>query len=190
MDKLKKAVLKDTQKNPKCSFNENGCINPNGNGCFHNYCDKYKWIIDRAELYAAKFKTSIELIIDSWEDRRDYWYMNFYQESRQPNPSDCLLSSEWLEKGYELFGKDKMNWKFVCPSCGHVAKASDWKDAGAPEGSVAFSCVGRWISNCKNGMGAKKGPCNYAGGGLFGLNKVKIIDDNYNIHALFEFAEN
>lgn len=66
-----------------------------------------------------------------------------------------------------------MNWKFRCPSCGHVASVQDWKNAGAPENAAAFSCVGRWLQERKEAF-TKNGPCNYAGGGLFRLNPVKL----------------
>lgn len=95
--------------------------------------------------------------------------------------------AEWRAKAAELFGEDWMKWKFVCPVCGHIASVQDWKDAGAPVQSAAFSCVGRWagasaaVAKAKesavgpNGIRGK-GPCNYAGGGLFKLNPVTVVD--------------
>lgn len=80
---------------------------------------------------------------------------------------------EWQAEGVKRFGEDRMTWRFVCPSCGHVASVQDYKDAGAPSEAVAFSCVGRWLPNPSE-MCVKPGPCNYAGGGLFGLNPVEI----------------
>lgn len=80
-----------------------------------------------------------------------------------------------------------MNWKFVCPSCGHVASVSDWKAVGASEGEVAFSCVGRHIKGSKQ-MCEKPGPCNYAGGGLIGLNPVKITVAPGKTTSVFAFA--
>ena len=82
-----------------------------------------------------------------------------------------------------------MDWKFVCPSCRHVASVKDWKDAGAPEGAIAFSCIGRYT-----GAGGDKtfrgagGPCDYAGGGLFGLNPVEV-SLNGEVLWLFAFAD-
>jgi hypothetical protein len=86
----------------------------------------------------------------------------------------------------ERFGPDMMNWKFVCPACGHVASVADYKAAGAPEGTVGFSCVGRW-SGAKRGAfeDGKPGPCDYAGGGLFCLNPVEVV----GYGRFFEFAE-
>lgn len=92
---------------------------------------------------------------------------------------------EWNAEGTKLFGDDKMKWAFKCPSCGHVATVSDWKDAGAPEGAVAFSCVGRYLSGPRRDFlnGSGEGPCNYAGGGLFKLNPVTVDG-----HGIFDFA--
>lgn len=96
---------------------------------------------------------------------------------------------EWLKEGKQLFGEDTIQWVFVCPSCGHVTKVEDWKEAGAPEEAVAFSCVGRWQgADGTNTFKKSGGPCNYAGGGLFGLNPVKVQAPNGKSHDVFEFA--
>ena len=88
-----------------------------------------------------------------------------------------LTYLEWFAEGDRLFGKDALDWRFVCPSCGHVAAARDWIAAGAEEGHIAFSCVQRWAG----------GPCSYAGGGLFKLNPVTVLTRNGEV-TLFEFA--
>lgn len=97
-----------------------------------------------------------------------------------------MTKSEWQAEGKRRFGDNHRDWKFKCPACGHVASVQDYKDAGAVAGHVAFSCIGR---NLKDGprkaFGEKgKGPCNYAGGGLIGLNPVEVDGGHY-----FEFAE-
>ena len=95
---------------------------------------------------------------------------------------------EWLAEAKKRFGEDAHNWKFVCPSCGHVASVKDWKEAGAPEGAVAFSCIGRYTES-KKVLGDKTGgPCNYTGGGLFRLNPVTVESDGEK-HEVFDFAE-
>ncbi|MCL2777743.1 MAG: hypothetical protein FWD73_07035 [Polyangiaceae bacterium] len=98
---------------------------------------------------------------------------------------------EWKAEGVRRFGKDMMTWRFVCPACGHVIAVRDWAIAGAPKGAVGFSCVGRWLLNARDAFGTGPGPCNYAGGGLFGLNPVTITDgakDGGAVHY-FDFAE-
>lgn len=86
-----------------------------------------------------------------------------------------MTYAEWSNEGHRLFGDDEMQWRFVCPSCGHVAKVADWKAAGAPESTVAFSCVGRWLPQCSEAFIKGAGPCNYAGGGLFEINPVVVV---------------
>lgn len=86
-----------------------------------------------------------------------------------------MTQEEWFAEGTRLFGDDVMKWRFVCPSCGHIASVQDWKDAGAPEGAVAFSCVGRYLPERSEAFGGKgSGPCNYAGGGLFIIHPVNV----------------
>lgn len=82
---------------------------------------------------------------------------------------------EWFAEGERLFGPGIMQWRFVCPSCGHIASVQDWKDAGAPEGAVAFSCIGRYLPERSEAFGGQgSGPCNYTGGGLIRLNPVDV----------------
>jgi hypothetical protein len=95
---------------------------------------------------------------------------------------------EWLEEAARLFGENSKNWKFVCPSCCHVASVADWKAVGAEAGEVAFSCVGRHMEKAST-IFEKPGPCNYAGGGLFRLNPITVTDDEGNVHSVFAFAE-
>ena len=105
------------------------------------------------------------------------------------NAQEKMTLAEWREEGKRRFGPDQLQWRFICPSCGHIASTQDWKDAGAPVEAVAFSCVGRWsgaLRRAFNGHG--KGPCDYAGGGLFGLNPVQVIVDGGAVRATFEFA--
>ena len=43
-----------------------------------------KWAVDRAKHYSEKLGIPWEEILNSWESERNYWYMNYYQECRQP----------------------------------------------------------------------------------------------------------
>lgn len=104
-----------------------------------------------------------------------------------------VTHQQWLDEARERFGPEAMNWRFVCPSCGHVAAVKDWRAVGAPEGAIAFSCVGRWMEGPVMEIGPvaggpKKGPCNYAGGGLFRMNPVHVTHSNGARHSVFEFA--
>jgi hypothetical protein len=104
-----------------------------------------------------------------------------------------INQDDWLKEGLARFGANEMDWKFVCPVCGHVASISDWYKVGAPQQAVAFSCVGRWMTEAKDitsivGGSGDRGPCNYAGGGLFRLNPVTVLLGDGLKHNVFEFA--
>ena len=96
--------------------------------------------------------------------------------------------SHWHDEGHRRFGRDQMAWRFVCPACGHVTKVDDYKKAGAPESAIAFSCVGRWTDGAREAFSKGAGPCTYAGGGLFGLNPITVVDGGKE-HRMFAFDE-
>lgn len=105
-----------------------------------------------------------------------------------------LTEVEWWAEGHRRFGSDVRQFRFICPSCQHVTRVQDWKDAGAPEGAIAFSCVGRYLGDieaaAKNTFKGRGGPCDYTGGGLIGLNPVKVVfDDGRDPIRVFDFAE-
>lgn len=91
-----------------------------------------------------------------------------------PHKTIEMTYEQWRARGAELFGPDMMQWRFVCPCCGHVASVQDYKDAGAKEGNVGFSCIGRWLPKARDAFAKGAGPCNYAGGGLFRLNPIHV----------------
>lgn len=109
--------------------------------------------------------------------------------TQQPHRPKALTRDEWVTEAKRRFGEDVYNWKFVCPVCKHVASVRDWKTAGAPEGAVGFSCVGRWIEGSRSAFeDSGKGPCTYAGGGLFALNPVSVVHEKKTM-GYFEFAD-
>lgn len=105
-----------------------------------------------------------------------------------------MTKAEWMAEGLRRFGPDQLQWRFVCPVCGYVQSAKDYKDAGAPQPAVAFSCVGRWRKRARKAFdnehgSIKSGPCDYAGGGLFRLNPVTLVLEDGKESQLFAFAE-
>ena len=102
-----------------------------------------------------------------------------------------LTHTEWLAEAKQRFGSQSGKWRFVCPSCKVETTVDEWQAAGAPEGAVAFSCIGRFTGGegTMDQGKAPKQPCNYTGGGLFKLNPVEVTDDGGVKHMLFEFAE-
>lgn len=107
-----------------------------------------------------------------------------------------ISEEQWQAMGTEIFGPDQFSWRFRCPICGHVASVQNYKDAGAPKGAVGFSCVGRWSGGPdvwrafgSNKKGTNPSPCDYTGGGLIGLNPVRVVDEyGHTIQDMFEFA--
>lgn len=101
-----------------------------------------------------------------------------------------VTHAEWCKQATKLYGEDSAGWRFKCPSCGYVAAVRDWQAAGAGEGAVAFSCVGRWLPKSIDAFeDGGPGPCNYAGGGLIRLNPVTVVGPDGAEHAVFEFAD-
>jgi hypothetical protein len=101
-----------------------------------------------------------------------------------------MQHADWLAEGEQRFGADTMQWRFKCPSCGHVASVQDWLDAGAPPGTVAFSCVGRYTgADGSNAFKHAGGPCNYTSGGLFVINRLSVMKEDGKLTPVFEFAE-
>jgi hypothetical protein len=105
--------------------------NPN----FHDYRGKLDWIVNRAKHYAKKTGLDPTDILNSWEKDRNYWYMNYYQDSNQPE-----IKGDFV-RVFETFEDLKKNIKkpeFRCPSCGGVSKnpykctcdKCDWKSYG------------------------------------------------------------
>jgi hypothetical protein len=99
-----------------------------------------------------------------------------------------MTKEKFYKEATRRFGTDVMNWKFVCPVCNTIISVADYKKAGASEGAIGFSCIGRYLSECQKAFGNKpviKGqPCDYTGGGLFGLNPMEVDGHHY-----FNFAD-
>lgn len=107
------------------------------------YCSKFKWAVDRAKHYAEKTDLSYLEILKSWEEERDYWFMNYYQDCKQPEIKDDNVHIFDTVEGFlaSLQGKD-----FRCPSCGsdssngvHCRKC-DWKAYGL------LGCLGKGVT--------------------------------------------
>lgn len=99
-----------------------------------------------------------------------------------------MTFEDWRAEAKRRFGDDLDQWAFICPACKHVATIGDWKKAGAPQGTWAFSCVGRFLPKQRKAFEEKgAGPCNYAGGGLFKLNPVVVVSNGEECER-FDFA--
>ena len=90
---------------------------------------------------------------------------------------------EYFAEAVARFGPNRADWKFVCPCCGHVASAAEYIAAGAGN-AIGFSCIGRWIGAKRGAFEKGAGPCDYAGGGLFCVSPVEVVDKGF----FFELA--
>ena len=128
-DSLLQAAMSDCKEGQDC-FNCNGCNHEfyryeqrdgdtikhcyTVSKCFHKYCDKFKWVIDRAKHYQDKTGIDWRDILKGWEEQRTYWYENFYQEGNQP---EIKTDNVIVVKNREEFFNKYPSKKFVCPYC-------------------------------------------------------------------------
>ena len=102
-----------------------------------------------------------------------------------------ITFEEWKAEAIRRFGHVAGDWQFVCPSCGNVQTMRQFRELGVGDDNLAYyNCIGRYDGkNFETTMGTKPGPCNYTGGGLFGLNPVAVIHpETGDILHVFAFA--
>lgn len=93
----------------------------------NDYREKLAWVVDRAKHYAEKTGLDAADILNAWEGRRNYWYMNYYQECNQPKiANETVRVFDTIAKLLKAIGKSG----FRCPSCGGVSKNPYECDAG------------------------------------------------------------
>lgn len=116
---------------------------------FHDYRGQLDWIVNRAKHYAEKTGLSPEAILDAWEARRGYWYMNYYQDANLP-----LLDAGHVRVFQTVAEVIKAvgTQGFRCPYCKGVSKNPSECDSG-----VQVELINR------KGLEA----CNWHIGGLF-----------------------
>jgi hypothetical protein len=116
------------------------------------------------------------------------------QIERGEDEMRTLQLAEWREEGKRRGNGSLLDAPFVCPACGNVATARQFKDLGENPNDASQECIGR--AKLKHGTPkdqvgewGKKRPCNWAAYGLMGtLGKgVTIITPEGPINA-FEFA--
>lgn len=108
------------------------------------------------------------------------------------NQLQQMTLAEWRAEGARRFGDRIGNWKFVCPSCGHIASVNDYVDAKANDGAIGFSCIGRFLppGSARQAFGPLGGgPCNYAGGGLLAINPIRVLTEDGETQRMFAFAD-
>ncbi len=116
-----------------------------------------------------------------------------------------MTRDEWLAEAVKRFGKNAKKWRFVCPVCKTEQGIEDFLEhtelsEDEIANVIAFSCIGRWAKGGCDHQGLSTKPveksasakpaigCDYAGGGLFRLNPVKV-EWQGKVHGTFAFAE-
>ena len=141
-ESLKASVEHDCSYRDSCDcFNPNGCdkefssIGEYGvegfRRCSHPYCDKFKWVVERSKHYGEKLGLRWEDVLASWENDRGYWYMNYYQDCKQPMiTSETVKVFETVEDMRTSVGEQG----FRCPACDGVSKSPCKCDSGLSKG--------------------------------------------------------
>lgn len=164
MERLLKSVIDGLESKKDfesrwCKFYEPSCedylreYGNTGKSCEHNceYCDKFRWVVDRAKHYESKLDIPWMEILKGWEDDRDYWFLNYYQEADQPliDNKDVFVF-DTIDDLYEKCGN-----KFICPACKGIStdpyecnsdkkikgKKCDWKSYGLFQFDLAYVYV-------------------------------------------------
>lgn len=114
----------------------------------HGYMAHLRFAVSRAKHYGEKLGLEPADILDAWEKRRDYWYMNYYQDANMPLiDAENVRVFDSLEDLKKSIGKHG----FRCPHCGgissnpyecnsgivHDGKKCDWKSYGL------LGCLGK-----------------------------------------------
>jgi hypothetical protein len=109
-------------------------------------------------------------------------------------PTDLIRMTydEWLARGRELFGENSLQWRMVCPGCGHVQTPDDFrpfKDQGATPDSARQECIGRYTAGRSWAYDGGDGPCDYAAYGLFHIAPVIVTTPDGKEHFCFAFDD-
>ena len=127
--------------------------------------EKIEWIIERAKHYQLKTEKPYQEIIDTWVSKKDYWYINYFQEENQP-----LITGEdvYLFENREAAKESFKELGFRCPRCGGISKSP---------------------TECDTNIVVDKKTCDWKSYGLFGtLGKgvTIILKDTISIENIFK----
>ena len=76
---LKAAYIRDVQASEKTRARGHRPLRDK-----QEFLKLFQWVIGRAQHYAVRTGKPIEQILNEWETKRNYWWLNFYQECNQP----------------------------------------------------------------------------------------------------------
>ena len=127
--------------------------------------EKIEWIIERAKHYQLKTGKPYQEIIDTWVSKKNYWYINYFQEANQP-----LITGEdvYLFENIEEAKESFKELGFRCHRCGGISKSP---------------------KECDTNIVIDKKTCDWKAYGLFGtLGKgvTIILKDTISIENIFK----
>lgn len=115
------------------------------------YRVKFAWVIERSHHYAEKTGIGADEILDAWEKRRNYWFLNYYQDVNQPridSPRVRVFDTlDALKVAIELPA-------YRCPACNGISTSPSVCDTGLPMrgGKVCDWTVGGLLGDLGEGV--------------------------------------
>ena len=104
--------------------------------------------VERARHYEEHTGIPAGEILTDWENRRSFWYMNYYQDANQPK----IGTKRVRVFATTLAMMEATGQSFRCPYCNGI-------------GGNPYRCeAGTFVENLKG----EKGPCDWSVEGLFG----------------------
>lgn len=79
----------------------------------------FDWIVARAQHYADHTGYTVDDILNTWEEKRNYWYLNFYQDANQP---EINADEVYVYPNAQSLVESLDREKYRCPSCGGVSE--------------------------------------------------------------------
>lgn len=108
----------------------------------------------------------------------------------QVEKSKIMTSEQWHREGERRFGVELLNWRYVCPMCGHIACGRDFEAIGVSPMNGAMECIGRYYRRGRAVEGDSSG-CNWTAAGLYGIPNGKgivVVLNDGRAFECFDFA--
>lgn len=151
------------------SFREDKNWNTENKDGSHRFDKEIEWIEKMVNEYADYFKMTADEVISIMEEKREYSWPNYYQESNFPSVDNFgkLIGIYKTFDEFQTYAKE--HWKgFRCPKCKNV---------------------GRHPQECDHRI-EKDGKCDWCSYGLFESGKkVVILESGFKAIPIFEPVE-
>jgi len=66
------------------------------------FLEKFNWVISRAKHYAHHTGKTIEKVLNEWESGDRYWWLNRYQDARQPKIHSDSLKKKSIQESKKI----------------------------------------------------------------------------------------